>query len=224
MYIALIISLLHLNLHLHLHLHLRLRLHLRLDWLRIYCSAHYSQHIMGMEVEVTKSAQGDATLVSDKENKAATVAAPNPNPAKDSSDPIPPVPLPAPALGVETAKQDGGIQAPNTASVFPPKDATDEWGTPKQTYTFYFAKLRMIDDPKVKTKLDQLHKSINNNKAHKANLLSQLADKRVSFTFSFSFASSQEFSSPCLFISSLNTIFILLQFNGRKRGMILYSS
>ncbi|KAJ4797876.1 proton pump-interactor [Rhynchospora pubera] len=122
---------------------------------------------MGMEIQATKAAQGEETLISDKENKATTTTIPS----RDNSNPT------VPSADKETAKKEGGSEVSKTA-ILPPKDATDEWGAPKQTYTFYFAKIRMIEDPKIKTKLDQLHKTINNNKAQKSNLLSQLADKR----------------------------------------------
>lgn len=125
---------------------------------------------MGMEIEVTKAAQGEETLTSDKENKATTASIPT----KDNSELI------VRTAEMETAKKEGSTEVAKS-TILPPKDATDEWGTPKQTHTFYLPKVRMMEDPKVKTKLDQLHKTINNNKAQKGNLLSQLADKRVSF-------------------------------------------
>lgn len=123
-----------------------------------------------MEIEVTKAAQGEETLISDNENKATTASIPT----KDNSDPI------VPTDEMESAKKEGGAEVANSA-MLPPKDASDEWGTPKQTHIFYLPKVRMTEDPKVKTKLDQLHKTINNNKTQKFSLLSQLADKRVSF-------------------------------------------
>lgn len=119
-----------------------------------------------MEIEVTKAAQGEETLSSNKENKATTASIP----VKDNSDPI------VHTAETETAKQEGSTEVPKSSLL--PKDATDEWGAPKQTHTFYLPRVRMMEDPKVKTKLDQLHKTINNNKAQKGTLLSQLADKR----------------------------------------------
>jgi hypothetical protein len=128
------------------------------------------QEIMGMEIEVTMAAQGEETLISDKESKATAASIP----AEDNSDPI------VRTAEMETAKMEGNTEVAKS-SILPPKDASDEWGTPKQIHTFYLPKVRMMEDPKVKTKLDQLHKTMNNNKAQKGNLLSQLADKRVSF-------------------------------------------
>jgi hypothetical protein len=130
---------------------------------------------MGMEIEVTKATQGEETLISDKEDKATTASIPT----VDNSDPIV-------TAETEAAKKEGSTEVTKSA-MLPPKDATDEWGAPKQIHTFYLPKVRMMEDPKVKTKMDQLHKTMNNNKAQKGNLLSQLADKRVSSIASLKF-------------------------------------
>jgi len=83
-------------------------------------------------------ADGEVALFQDKESKAT---------AKEREE--------AAVFG-----SDNGKAAANDMA--PPKDAVDEWPEPKQTYTFYFVKIRSFEDPKLRAKLEQADKEFQN--------------------------------------------------------------
>uniref|UniRef100_A0ACD5XRL3 Uncharacterized protein n=1 Tax=Avena sativa TaxID=4498 RepID=A0ACD5XRL3_AVESA len=100
---------------------------------------------MGMEVVGAETApvqvnvaDGEVALFQDKESKAT---------AKEREE--------AAVFG-----SDNGKAAANDMA--PPKDAVDEWPEPKQTYTFYFVKIRSFEDPKLRAKLEQADKEFQN--------------------------------------------------------------
>jgi hypothetical protein len=102
---------------------------------------------MGMEVvgaeaapAQVKVADGEVNLFQDKESKAT---------AKEREEAV--------VFG-----SDIGKAAVNGSDMAPPKDAVEEWPEPKQTYSFYFVKIRSFEDPKLRAKLEQADKDFQN--------------------------------------------------------------
>ncbi|KAL6655853.1 hypothetical protein ACP70R_006679 [Stipagrostis hirtigluma subsp. patula] len=127
---------------------------------------------MGMEVVGAEAApahvkvsDGDVNLFQENESKAT---------AKEREE--------AAVFGSDT---NG---ATNAADLAPPKDATEEWPEPKQTHTFFFVKIRTLDDPKLRAKLEQADKefqkkiqarskiieAVRAKKAERSNIISEL--------------------------------------------------
>ncbi|KAM0859102.1 hypothetical protein ACQ4PT_047396 [Festuca glaucescens] len=100
---------------------------------------------MGMEVEAApmqvKVADAEVPLFQDTESKAT---------AKEREE--------AAVFGAD----NGNAAANATNDMAPPKDVVEEWPEPKQTYTFYFVKIRSFEDPKLRAKLEQADKDFQN--------------------------------------------------------------
>ncbi|KAL6846297.1 hypothetical protein ACP4OV_023745 [Aristida adscensionis] len=127
---------------------------------------------MGMEVVGAEAApvqvkvsDGEVNLFQENESKAT---------AKDREE--------AAVFGADT---NGPT---NVSDLAPPKDAKEEWPEPKQTYTFYFVKVRSLEDPKLRAKLEQADKefqkkiqarsklieAVRAKKAERSNIISEL--------------------------------------------------
>lgn len=74
---------------------------------------------------------------------------------------------------------DNGKAAANDMA--PPKDAAEEWPEPKQTYTFYFVKIRSFEDPKLRAKLEQAEKDFQNKIQARAKIIEAIKAKKVFF-------------------------------------------
>ncbi|KAI4993970.1 hypothetical protein ZWY2020_008283 [Hordeum vulgare] len=61
----------------------------------------------------------------------------------------------------------------------PPKDAADEWPEPKQTYTFYFVKVRSFEDPKLRAKLEQAEKDFQNKIQARSKIIEAIKAKKT---------------------------------------------
>ncbi|XP_077252273.1 proton pump-interactor 1-like [Tasmannia lanceolata] len=59
-----------------------------------------------------------------------------------------------------------------------PKDAVDEWPVPKQIHIFYFIRYRSYEDPKLKTKIDQVDKEIQKTNQARFQITESLKAKR----------------------------------------------
>lgn len=59
-----------------------------------------------------------------------------------------------------------------------PKDAVDEWPAPKQIHTFCFVKFRSYEDPKLKTKIEQIDKDIQKKNQARFQITEALKAKR----------------------------------------------
>lgn len=59
-----------------------------------------------------------------------------------------------------------------------PKDAADEWPTPKQIHSFYFVKYRSYEDPKLKAKIEQVDKEIQKKNQARFRITEALRAKR----------------------------------------------
>ena len=120
---------------------------------------------MGMEVVgaeaapvQVKVADGEVTPFQDTESRAT---------AKEREE--------AAVFGSDNAKA-----APNvTNDMAPPKDAVDEWPEPKQTYTFYFVKIRSLEDPKLRAKLEQADKDFQNKIQARSKIFEAIKAKKV---------------------------------------------
>lgn len=119
---------------------------------------------MGMEVvgaeaapAQVKVADEEVTLFQDKESQAT---------AKEREE--------AAVFG-----SDNGKAAANDMA--PPKDAAEEWPEPKQTYTFYFVKIRSFEDPKLRAKLEQAEKDFQNKIQARAKIIEAIKAKKVFF-------------------------------------------
>jgi hypothetical protein len=116
---------------------------------------------MGMEVVGAETApaevkvsDGEVNLFQEKESKAT---------AKEREE--------AAVFGSETTT--------NVADMAPPKDAKDEWPEPKQTYAFYFVKIRSFEDPKLRAKLEQADKEFQKKIQARSKLIEALRAKKV---------------------------------------------
>lgn len=69
--------------------------------------------------------------------------------------------------------------APNGSDMAPPKDAADEWPEPKQTYTFYFVKVRSFEDPKLRAKLEQAEKDFQNKIQARSKIIEAIKAKKT---------------------------------------------
>uniref|UniRef100_A0A0D9XCQ7 Proton pump-interactor 1 n=1 Tax=Leersia perrieri TaxID=77586 RepID=A0A0D9XCQ7_9ORYZ len=101
---------------------------------------------MGMEVVGTepapaevKIADGEVNLFQENESKAA----------KEREEAV--------LFGSDksTAVANGAV---NAADLAPPKDAKEDWPEARKTHSFFFVKIRSLEDPKLKEKLDQAEK------------------------------------------------------------------
>ncbi|VAI31739.1 unnamed protein product [Triticum turgidum subsp. durum] len=117
---------------------------------------------MGMEVvgaeaapAQVKVADEEVTLFQDKESQAT---------AKEREE--------AAVFG-----SDNGKAAANDMA--PPKDAAEEWPEPKQTYTFYFVKVRSFEDPKLRAKLEQAEKDFQNKIQARAKIIDAIKAKKT---------------------------------------------
>ncbi|XP_072965648.1 proton pump-interactor BIP131-like isoform X2 [Typha angustifolia] len=59
-----------------------------------------------------------------------------------------------------------------------PKDVVDEWPAPKEIHTFYFAKYRSYEDPKLKAKIEQADKEIQRKNQARFQITEALREKR----------------------------------------------
>uniref|UniRef100_A0A5B6Z1Q9 Putative proton pump-interactor 1 n=1 Tax=Davidia involucrata TaxID=16924 RepID=A0A5B6Z1Q9_DAVIN len=59
-----------------------------------------------------------------------------------------------------------------------PKDAVDEWPTPKQIHSFYFIKYRSYEDTKLKSKLEQADKDVQKKTQARSQIIEKLREKR----------------------------------------------
>jgi len=100
-----------------------------------------------------KVSDGEVNLFQEKESKAT---------AKEREE--------AAVFGSETTT--------NVADLAPPKDAKDEWPEPKQTYAFYFVKIRSFEDPKLRAKLEQADKEFQKKIQARSKLIEALRAKK----------------------------------------------
>ena len=75
----------------------------------------------------------------------------------------------------------GSETTTNVADLAPPKDAKDEWPEPKQTYAFYFIKIRSFEDPKLRAKLEQADKEFQKKIQARSKLIEAVRAKKVFF-------------------------------------------
>jgi hypothetical protein len=119
---------------------------------------------MGMEVEAApvqvKVADAEVPLFQDTESKAS---------AKEREE--------AAVFGADNAK----VAANATNDLAPPKDAVEDWPEPKQTYTFYFVKIRSFEDPKLRAKLEQADKDFQNKIQARSKIFEAIKAKKVLF-------------------------------------------
>ncbi|KAL5200943.1 hypothetical protein ABZP36_035297 [Zizania latifolia] len=102
---------------------------------------------MGMEVVVTevapaqvKIADGEVNLFQENESKAT---------AKERKEAV--------LFGSDNGKAtENG--ATDGADLAPPKDATEDWPESKKKYSLFFVKVRSLEEPKLKAKLEQAEK------------------------------------------------------------------
>nr|CAB3453189.1 unnamed protein product [Digitaria exilis] len=116
---------------------------------------------MGMEVVGAETApaevkvsDGEVNLFQEKESKAT---------AKEREE--------AAVFGSETTM--------NAADMAPPKDAKDDWPEPKQTYVFYFVKIRSFEDPKLRAKLELADKEFQKKIQARSKLIEALRAKKA---------------------------------------------
>ena len=103
-----------------------------------------------------KVSDGEVNLFQEKESKAT---------AKEREE--------AAVFGSETTT--------NVADLAPPKDVKDEWPEPKQTYAFYFIKIRSFEDPKLRAKLEQADKEFQKKIQARSKLIEAVRAKKVFF-------------------------------------------
>jgi hypothetical protein len=121
---------------------------------------------MGMEVVgeaapgQVKVADAEVTLFQDTESKAT---------AKEREE--------AADFGSDNAK--AAANAINDMA--PPKDAVEEWPEPKQTYTYYFVKIRSLEDPKLRAKLEQADKDFQSKIQARSKIIEAIKAKKVLF-------------------------------------------
>lgn len=60
-----------------------------------------------------------------------------------------------------------------------PKDAVDEWPTPKKIHVCYFVKFRSYEDPQLKNKIDQADKDLQKKNQARSQLFDQIKSKKV---------------------------------------------
>ena len=75
----------------------------------------------------------------------------------------------------------GSETTTNVADLAPPKDVKDEWPEPKQTYAFYFIKIRSFEDPKLRAKLEQADKEFQKKIQARSKLIEAVRAKKVFF-------------------------------------------
>ncbi|CAL5064765.1 unnamed protein product [Urochloa decumbens] len=116
---------------------------------------------MGMEVVGAETApaevkvsDGEVNLFQEKESKAT---------AKEREE--------AAVFGSETTT--------NVADLAPPKDVKDEWPEPKQTYAFYFVKVRSFEDPKLRAKLEAAEKEFQKKIQARSKLIDAVRAKKA---------------------------------------------
>ena len=81
----------------------------------------------------------------------------------------------------EEAAVFGSDTTTNVADLAPPKDAKDEWPEPKQTYAFYFVKIRSFEDPKLRAKLELADKEFQKKIQARSKLIEAVRAKKVLF-------------------------------------------
>lgn len=81
----------------------------------------------------------------------------------------------------EEAAVFGSEATTNVADLAPPKDVKDEWPEPKQTYAFYFVKVRSSEDPKLRAKLEQAEKEFQKKIQARSKLIETVRAKKVLF-------------------------------------------
>ncbi|CAD6225228.1 unnamed protein product [Miscanthus lutarioriparius] len=101
-----------------------------------------------------KVSDGEVNLFQEKESKAT---------AKEREE--------AAVFGSETTT--------NVTDLAPPKDAKDEWPEPKQTYAFYFIKIRSFEDPKLRAKLEQADKEFQKKIQARSKLIEAVRAKKA---------------------------------------------
>jgi len=101
-----------------------------------------------------KVSDGEVNLFQEKESKAT---------AKEREEAV--------VFGSETTT--------NIADLAPPKDAKDEWPEPKQTYAFYFIKIRSFEDPKLRAKLEQADKEFQKKIQARSKLIEAVRAKKA---------------------------------------------
>ncbi|ONM21577.1 Proton pump-interactor 1 [Zea mays] len=115
---------------------------------------------MGMEVVGAEAAPAeikvsdDVNLFQEKESKAT---------AKEREE--------AAVFGSETTT--------NVTDLAPPTDVKDEWPEPKQTYAFYFIKVRSFEDPKLRAKLEQADKEFQKKIQARSKLIEAVRAKKA---------------------------------------------
>lgn len=107
-----------------------------------------------------KVADGEVALFQDEESQAT---------AKEREE--------AAVFGSDNSKA-----VANGSDMAPPKDAAEEWPEPKQTYTFYFVKIRSFEDPKLRAKLEQAEKDFQNKVQARAKIFEAIKAKKVLFS------------------------------------------
>lgn len=107
-----------------------------------------------------KVSDGEVNLFQEKESKAT---------AKEREE--------AAVFGSETTT--------NAVDMAPPKDAKDEWPEPKQTYAFFFVKIRSFEDPKLRAKLELADKEFQKKIQARSKLIEALRAKKVLFSHVF---------------------------------------
>ncbi|MCL7025532.1 hypothetical protein MKW94_025506 [Papaver nudicaule] len=60
-----------------------------------------------------------------------------------------------------------------------PKDAVDEWPEPKKIHSFYFPRVRPLDDPKLKVKVEQAEKELRRKNDARFQILEKIKAKRT---------------------------------------------
>jgi len=104
-----------------------------------------------------KVADGEVALFQDEESQAT---------AKEREE--------AAVFGSDNSKA-----VANGSDMAPPKDAAEEWPEPKQTYTFYFVKIRSFEDPKLRAKLEQAEKDFQNKVQARAKIFEAIKAKKT---------------------------------------------
>jgi hypothetical protein len=123
---------------------------------------------MGMEVVGTEAApaevkitDGEVNLFQENESKAT---------AKEREEAV--------LFGSDnsTATANG---AANGADLAPPKDAEEDWPEARKTHSFFFVKIRLLEDPKLKMKIDQAEKDFQKKIQARSQIFEAIKAKKV---------------------------------------------
>lgn len=60
-----------------------------------------------------------------------------------------------------------------------PKDVVDEWPAPKKFHTFYFARVRLYEDPKIKENIEKAENHLQKMSDDRTKIFDKLKTKRV---------------------------------------------